>query len=352
MATLTETAYYARRAVIYGVVLIFAVIFLWFGFTSFSNYWRTTHPPPPPPPNVLFGKLPVLEFPKNQSKNLALSYKLETVTGSFPKMSDQAKVYFIPSIAGNLIGLDSATRQAQKMGFTAEPEKIDDRNYRFIDSDDPNRKLAIDIVSGNLNLVYDYRNVADFFSERDLPGKDQAIQEAKNLLESFDLLTADLETGKKSAIFLKLDENNNLSGVNSLIEAQFAKVFILRGNVNELPVYYSDPNKAPVMIIFSGSRGNKKRLVNLEYNYQVVDYENSATYPVITPDKAFENLKAGQGFVANFNSDKKDVVIREAIIGYYDSEKLQTYLQPIYVFLGDNNFIGYVSAISEEWFNK
>lgn len=352
MVTLTKTAYYARKTIIYGIVTIVALFFLRIGYSSFMAYWKKTHPPPPPPPNVLFGKLPVLEFPKNGAVTSILSYKLDTVTGSFPKMPSQLKVYFIPSIAGNLVGLDSANEQARSMDFDSQPEKIDDRNYRWIDSQQSHRKLAMDIVSGNLNLVYDYREDASIFSEKELPGKDQAILEARKLLDDFNLLRPDLEKGRATATFLKMDNDNNITEVNSLIEANFIRISFLRDKIDDLPVYYSSPEKAPVTVILSGSRDRYKRLVNLDYNYQVVDYENSATYPVISPDKAFENLKAGRGYVLNFNGNKKEAVVREIALGYYDSERPQIYLQPLYVFTGDNDFIGYVPAISEEWINK
>jgi len=36
-------------------------------------------------------------------------------------------------------------------------------------------------------------------------------------------------------------------------------------------------------------------------------------------------------------------------LGYFDDFQFQPYLQPIYVFAGDDDFLGYVPAISSEF---
>jgi len=36
-------------------------------------------------------------------------------------------------------------------------------------------------------------------------------------------------------------------------------------------------------------------------------------------------------------------------MGYFDSVVPQHYMQPVYVFEGDGNFVGYVPAVSKDW---
>lgn len=351
MATLTETAYYARKTIRYSIIALILLIFLKISLSTFISYWKRTHPPPPPPPNVLFGKIPLIEFPKNEATISSLIYELETVTGDFPKMPTQAKVYFLPPIAPNLMGYDAAKERAKKMGFESEPEKLNERTFKWIDPKYPARKLMIDIVNGNFRIEYDYTTDQSILTEKDLPGKERGVQEARSFLSRFELLKPDLDEGKTIISYLKV-ESNTLVEVSSLLEANFIKIIILREEIDGLPVYYSDINKGPIVMILSGARDEKKRLVSLEYNYQLVDYENFATYPIISPEKAFEELKAGRGYVVSYEGGKNKAVIREVILGYFDSERPQTYLQPIYIFLGDDSFIGYVQAVKEEWIKK
>jgi len=359
MTTLTETAYHTRKAINYGIIGLVILIFLRIGISAFTSYWKKTHPQPPPPPNVLFGKLPSIEFPANNSTTSALSYKLDTVIGGFPKLSDQAKVYFMPPIPANLVGLDIAREQAKKMGFEGEPERVDERIFRFKDLKYPARVLTIDIVNGNFKIFYNYLQDESVFAEKDLPGKERAIVEAKNLLNNFQLLKEDIGSGEVKISYLKI-ENGRISQVASLLEANFTQILFSRKKIDDLPVYflkhqpinYQDEEMQPISIIFSGSKEGLKRLISLDYNYQIIDYENFATYPVITPQKAFEDLKAGRGYIANYQGSSNLATIREVSLAYLDSDKSQNYLQPIYVFTGDDNFVGFVPAVKEEWFNK
>ena len=55
-------------------------------------------------------------------------------------------------------------------------------------------------------------------------------------------------------------------------------------------------------------------------------------------------LQAGEGYVAD-KGTTKDAVIREVYLGYYEDWDEQEYMQPIFVFIGDNGFVGYVQAV-------
>lgn len=352
MATLTETAYYARKTINYGIIAIIALIFLKTGLSAFISYWQKTHPQPPAPPNVLFGKLPKLEFLEKDSTMSALTYKLETVTGGFPKIPDQLKVYFMPLASADFLGFDYAQEQAKKMKFNGEVRKIDDQTYQWSDQNFPERTLTFNIINGNFTVFYDYRLNKSILGEKNLPSKEKAINDVKSLLSGLNLLKSDLEKGKTSISYLRYDlDNNKLLEVNSSLEANFVKISLLRGDVDKLPIYYSDINRAPVVIILSGANDDSKKLISLEYNYQLIDYENSATYPLISSEEAFEKLKAGQGYISSYKGTNQ-ATIRDIMLGYFDSERQQAYLQPIYVFSGDDDFIGYVQAVKEEWIGK
>ncbi len=43
------------------------------------------------------------------------------------------------------------------------------------------------------------------------------------------------------------------------------------------------------------------------------------------------------------------VVVRNVYLAYYDSFEPQTYMQPVFVFEGDDNFQALVPAVSQEW---
>jgi len=50
--------------------------------------------------------------------------------------------------------------------------------------------------------------------------------------------------------------------------------------------------------------------------------------------------------------EEKDIILKKMFMGYYDPGIYQQYMQPIYVFLGDDDFVVYVSAIEDSWYNN
>ncbi len=71
------------------------------------------------------------------------------------------------------------------------------------------------------------------------------------------------------------------------------------------------------------------------------------SYPLKSIDSAWETLKKGDGYIASAEQDLQAVVVRRIYLAYFDAEEAQQFLQPIYVFAGDNSFLAYVPAISD-----
>src|SRR3990167_4726496 len=94
--SLTETAYYTRKAINWGIIGLVVFFILRFLFDSALNTWRQLHPPPPPAPTVAFGKLPALKLPNNKEDAANFKFTLETIEGKPYVASTSAAVYYIP----------------------------------------------------------------------------------------------------------------------------------------------------------------------------------------------------------------------------------------------------------------
>ena len=81
-----------------------------------------------------------------------------------------------------------------------------------------------------------------------------------------------------------------------------------------------------------------------------IDTTTYATYPIKTAETAYNDLKTGKGIVI-LQPPKAQVSISSVYLGYFISDKYTPYLQPIYIFEGQN-FVAYVPAISSEFFNQ
>ena len=95
MATLTDTAFYTRKAVKWGIVFLIGYTILRFLIGVGAGIWRQHRPEEAPEPTLTFGKLPPLKFPQNQDLP-DLTFKLETIEGKLPTFTKVEKVYFIP----------------------------------------------------------------------------------------------------------------------------------------------------------------------------------------------------------------------------------------------------------------
>ncbi len=77
--------------------------------------------------------------------------------------------------------------------------------------------------------------------------------------------------------------------------------------------------------------------------------EEVGIYPVKTGTIAWEELQNDKGMIVSAPTDKTSIKIKKMFFAYFDPDIYQNYLQPVYIFLGENNFIGYVPAITADY---
>jgi len=348
VATLTQTTFLTRRIIKYGSIGLVIFLILQFSFGVVKDYLKKHNPPAPPPPTVAFKKLPALDFPKKENLPIP-SFSLQTISGSLPVLDNIGKVYVMIKPATSLLSLDKAKTMAKGIGFTDLPQPVSSQVYRFTTNSVPTTILELNIVSNNFTLRYEYAGDPNILTERKLPTNGEAINEAKSFLNKMGLLPDDISAGKSAVTYFKYSANGLISA-DSLSEADFVKVSLLRQDLDKLKIVPENPNSGPISFLFSGSRDPAKRILEINYTYSKIDAQHFATYPLKSVATAWQELEEGKGFVANLgnNSDGK-IVVRDVYLAYYDSTQPQNYLQPIFVFEGDKGFLGYVSAIDPQW---
>lgn len=109
--------------------------------------------------------------------------------------------------------------------------------------------------------------------------------------------------------------------------------------------------------IISGSQQRQQQIIAAEYHYFPVDETKFGTYPIITPQAAFEELKKGQAYIATSGQYKNgdSLKIRKVYLAYFDPDVSSDFYQPIYVFDSadndpENSFVGYVPAVEPEYY--
>lgn len=310
--------------------------------------WQQLNPPPPPPPTVAFGKLEAIKFPESATSK-KLVYKLETKEGGLPSLLNTSPVYALPPKKASLLALDQAKSLAAKLGFSLEPTQLSADTYRFSQELPALLTLDVNLINETFLLKYQWQNDESILSRKNFGSEEAVRSGALQTLQKANLLRPDFEAGEFQITFLKASANS-LIPTYSLSQADFVRVDIFRADTEELPVVTPKYSQANVALIFSGSTDQNKQLVLFEYNYFNVDYNSRATYPLKSLDSAWEELQQGLAYIASFKeSDKETVTIRRVEPAFYDSDHYQPYLQPVYVFRGDDDFVAYVPAISSEW---
>lgn len=349
MLNLTQTAYWTRRLLKFGAIFIVAIIFLRIIFNIVSSVWQKVNPPAPAAPTVLFGKLPKLKFPENSYNGKTFTYRLETIQGTLPAVKTIAKVYFFPNERPSLLGLEKATQQAGKLGFKSEPQQISEKIYRWDNGQTPTTTLEININNNSFHQLYDYTNDQEAIDSKDLPTNQQTAQEAKSFLSSNGFLEPDLATGSADFVYLKYSPPD-LNTVSSLSEANFIRVNLFRADLDELRILPPNPKKSLVSFLFSGIKTLGRRIIEVNYNYYLIDRETYSTYPLKSVQSAWQEFQQNQGFISNLGENENgNIIIRKVSLAYYDADEPQNFLQPIYVFEGDHDFIGFLPAIDSKW---
>lgn len=348
MANLTETAFYTRRTVVWVILGVISYILLRIFWGIFVILWLAVFPPKATPPNHAFHKLPHVAFPAQASGSDQLTFQLETIEGRVPLASASASVYFMPKAAANLLALTQTQEFAERLQFDPTPVQESKNIYRFNDADLALRRLRYDIVSNNFVARYAFERDPGLFTEHDVPSADAAKLEAQSMLETFNLYNEDIENGTHTSTFLKLS-GDRLISTTSLSQSDAVRVDFFRQRVGGVPVFTDNPDEGNVSIIFSGAKDSKKHVLQFAYTFWPIDYQTSGTYELKSSDQAWQELQNGQGYIARYPKVGTTAVVRNVYLGYYDSFEPQTYLQPIFVFEGDNGFLGYVPAISPEW---
>ncbi|MBU1085253.1 MAG: hypothetical protein ABIJ43_04675 [Candidatus Beckwithbacteria bacterium] len=350
MATLTETATSTRKAIKIGGLLIIVFLFFKFSLFVYTNFIKVIKPPPAQPPTVSFGKLPTIEFPEKLHPELTL--RLETPSGGTPDLGDRASVYLMPTFRSSFMALGQAKELAAKINFTKDPKEITERRYRWETDEFLPSTLEMDIIDGSFILKRNWQSDPTILSEKQLPGKEQVEIETKNFLRQIELLSDGIRKARVEVTYLTFSAGQYTKAI-SLSEADFVQADLYRPDINDQLVMPQDPNKGVVRIIFSGSREAEKRIVQAEYNYFPVNLNQLATYPIKTASQAWRELQTRQGYIASIGENISEVIaIRKIYLGYFDGESSSGFLQPIIVFEGDNDFFGYVQAITNEWLEK
>lgn len=349
--TLSQVAHVGRLTIKFGTIGLVALIFGRIFFSAAVDFWVAMNPPPPSPPTVGFGILPAIQFPTQTEQEKPKGYKLETPTGRFPYFGDRARVFLMVRSVPSLLADQRVKEIAANYGFVFQPTVLNTRTYRWTKTSPLQATLEMDTQNSTFSLTTNFLSRPELLTRKNLPGDDQAVQLVKSFIAAGQDLPEDIATASGHVSYLK-SLGGELAPAVSFSDADFLQVDINRTPVDgNKEMYTPEGTKGIIHAVISGALSGRDQIVDLQYKYQTVDYNERHTYPLRSVDSAWQVLQAGEGFIAH-KGVEEIAVIRSVYIGYFDSFEEQEYLQPIYVFAGDDGFLGYVSAIDPRFIQQ
>ncbi|NTU46840.1 hypothetical protein HGA88_04415 [Candidatus Roizmanbacteria bacterium] len=347
--TLTELSYYSRRMAplvgIFVVAFIFIYIFLQLTITSLLNS-RTVSIVY----NPLFGKLktPYINVASNSSQ---LSYVLDTVEGEPITATQAAKVYFLPPKTANFAFREKIYLMAKTFGFDTEvvKHKLSGTEASFSDAV---QKLTIDVTNFNFTYEYGFKTDDPIFTNTRIPTETEIQTKATDFLNSVGTYPPELAQGKLNIIYLKYDlSTNSMTVVTKPQDANVVEVDMYRPNIDDVPIvspkFFNSQN-----YIVMGFNDSGFKILRAQVRFFEKSDTQMGLYPVKTGEMAWNQLKNGQAILVSVPPNIPSISIKKMFLGYLDPDIYQQYLQPVYVFIGDNNFVAYVPAISDQYLTE
>jgi hypothetical protein len=384
--TLHNTAEFMKKGGIASAIGLGGIILIVIFFRIGIVVKNILFPPQIAPANQAYGKIPYIEFPQS-TIDQNFTYTIDTLDGTLPVFPDRLIVYPVINETPNLLNLESVKDKISAMRIidnSGNPLPEIPRGgpvYEWEELTGIQRRVIFDIVAMNFTLTSEYlgsNTVLRASSFRNVADETAAIPVVQEFLESITLLPSDIDFEKTTSPdpefkYLTKPQMFTINGgelipATSLSNAQVVRVDLYqkdieykltagtKGNLSKfqdfeikMPILYPKPPYSTINFLVA-SGNTSLEVVSAIYNHHLpnLEPEEEATYPIKTAEEAFEDLQAGNAYIAAYSGSDEQILVNKVYMAYYLGESQQEYLMPIIVFEGPNGFFGYVSAVKED----
>lgn len=346
--TLTEASYYARKFAPFAI-FAFVVVLIFFYSIKLLFLLLSLNQPKTVYINPIFKEIKPIAMKKEATTSAGFSFTLDTVEGQPVTATETANVYLLPQSKFQFDYLPRVYLMAKMLGFDTEVVK-----HKLVNNDaifeDGKRKLTVDINTYNFRFDYDFRKDYELVADAAIPNRDELENVAVNFLNSIDRYPKELSLGKTNAIYLNYDKvSSSAAVVDEPQLANMIEIDFYRPDVGQYPSVSSSYFNSQNYVMIMASQTQSAKVISAQMKFFERSEDQVGIYPLMTGQQAYERLLAGKGILISAGSGKKNVAIKKMFLGYYDPDIYQEYYQPVYIFLGDNNFVSYVPAVSDTY---
>jgi hypothetical protein len=370
--TSTSKTFKTGIKVLLAIVFVYYIVILYVGPASISLLKKMF--PPKDTSNPSFGLLVPLEFEEKPINGYQPNYVLNTKNGHLPfNLPYKMTVYKIIQPKFSYLGGKNAQTDAGLLGFSASDLvtdlKGDTYKWRNINT---GSILEIQTDSRDLIMTTNLTSKASSYPSGTLD-TDLAKQAAVNLFRSLNRFNDDFYPKGTQTAHLGRFYGNQIIETTNTRESQIAIVDLFR-SIGKYKIVGPDPSKGLLHVVLRspGSLTTPLNYPITEAYYHEIVATSDATYALISVDDAWNAVKEGNGVITNvtpkganpfadyLSTKVENILIDNVYVAYYETPKIQKYLQPIYVFEGkyttrgtDGGYITiYFPAIKGQYIGK
>lgn len=345
--TLTEVSYYSKKIAPYAIVILIFLTLLYFLIKSFAGYIESRKVLPLLT-DPIFGKISKLEIKNKINYPINTSFSLDNIEGRPVTATGSAKVFYLPQKSARLGYLENIYLIAKNLGFDTELVKhnLQNTQAQFEDSE---KKYTVDINNFNFQFKYNYEEMPELFTNTSLLSEKKIRESAKEFLRLVGRYPDELAKGKDNITYFKYDtDSKEFKAVENRLDANVVEVDFYRQDIDDLPMVSSKYFNSSNFVVMTLKTGENK-VIKSQIKFFEKEDQRYGVYPIKTGEEAYEELKLGKGIIVTSGFNSNQIIIKKMFLGYFDPDYYQSYLQPIYVFLGENGFASYVQAIRDNY---
>ncbi|MBI1862620.1 hypothetical protein HYS00_00705 [Candidatus Microgenomates bacterium] len=350
--TLTELSFYFRKY--YPFAILGALFILIVFYTSQLFILFMQNKPRGPAISPIFNVLKRPSVPE-ASSSADIKFSLENIEGRPVTATDTARVYYLLPPPRTPFGFrEKAYLIARAFNFETDTEKVNfqlqGRNAVFTDD---TKKLSVDIQNFNFNFQYQFAEQPGLFDTAVPPNTAGAQAQAINFLQSIDVYPQELATGKSNTIFFSFNpQSKTVRPIDEGEEGNMVEVDFSRADIDGYPTVSSTFFNSQNFILMTFFNDGKFQILRAQMKFFQKSSEQFGIYPLRNGDEAYADLQKGEGIIVSNPQNLKTVTLRRMFTAYFDPDVYQDYLQPVYVFIGDDNFVAYVPAVAKQYIAK
>lgn len=352
--SLTEASYYFRKIAPFAILGIIGVFILYYSIQLIILLFQLQTPKAPPLASIInptFGPITKPVIP-NSTSSAGLTYILDTIDGVTVSATPAATVYFLPDAPARFGFRENVFLMAKNLEINTELTKYELSGTQAIFSDAKNR-LTVDILNYNFDYEYLFLNQEDErLSNAYIPDVETINERSVEILSKIGRYPGELARGKRNIVYLAFNpQTDELTVVDKAANANLVEVDFYREEIDGFPVatprYFNSQN---YLVLLFDDLGTK--IVKGKISFFERSNEQTGIYPIKSGDQAWEEFTKGGGYIVSGSEGLSQINIKKMFMGYFDPDVKQNYLQPVYVFLGENNFVGYVPALTNEYLTE